>query len=62
MYLCVMKITIYVPEKHLENLHKFITEGIECDVLWFRDMQHGHGTYAVTIDYDIFIRLNDLSK
>jgi len=55
-----MKVTIYVRDKHLDRLYRFIkTKESNGFIKWFHD-RPGVGVYfMVTISYDDFVRLND---
>jgi hypothetical protein len=57
-----MKITIYVKEKHLENLYRFLN-GSELETIdWYHNrpgqLSTGH-CFMVTLDYCDFVKLND---
>jgi len=59
-----MKITIFVEEKYLENLNKFLTDGQERPIEYHHDRPGTLGVqhYAVTISYGDFIQLEHLSE
>jgi len=59
-----MKITIYVHEKYLENLDKFLKEGVESPIEYHHDRPGTFGDwyYMVTITYSEFKALEDLSE
>jgi len=55
-----MKITIYVRDKHLERLYKFIkTKEKNGFIKWFHDRPGIGVYYMVTISYNDFVELND---
>jgi hypothetical protein len=57
-----MKITIYVNEKYLENLYKFLGDGQERPIEWYHDRPGIGVYYMVTIDYNDFVRMEELSE
>lgn len=59
-----MKLNIFVHEQYLENLFMFLSDGVERPIEWHHDRPHHlQGVfYMVCIDYDDFVRLNDLSE
>lgn len=57
-----MKIIIYVNELYLENLYKFLDDGQERPIEWYHDRPGNGMYYMVSIDYNNFARLEELSE
>jgi len=59
-----MTITIYVSEKYLENLYKFLSDGLERPIEW-HNQRPGSLTerfFKVNISYNDFVNLEELSE